>query len=275
MHPRDEPPAVRPRRARERTGCWRSSASSGEVHPREVDAHFAHGTVTNYWGGSSSATTHLLEDMHYRGLAPRHPPRTRHPSLRGCGTRARAAAAGRSPRERVDALVDVVVNKYAPLPALVPVVCSSGVCATPSRSGTAQIGRRTGARESAAARTREWTASTGTGRRGSTVTRGSPRRCGAAARAVRSGRLGPPALRAVLGMAVSFRGLHAGRQAQARLLRAAAAVARSRHRLGRRSPFATAHSIRSSATSADDRRATAASSAAWTRNWSGCARSSG
>src|SRR6185503_8848376 len=40
----------------------------GPVHPREVDAHFSHGTVTNYWGGSSSATTHLLEDMHYRGM---------------------------------------------------------------------------------------------------------------------------------------------------------------------------------------------------------------
>ena len=33
-----------------------------------MDDHFAHGTVTNYWGGSSSATTHLLEHMHYRGL---------------------------------------------------------------------------------------------------------------------------------------------------------------------------------------------------------------
>ena len=40
----------------------------GAVHPREVDAHFAHGTVTNYWGGSSNATTHLLDGMHYRGL---------------------------------------------------------------------------------------------------------------------------------------------------------------------------------------------------------------
>src|SRR5712692_3524803 len=27
----------------------------GAVHPREVDAHFSHGTVRNYWGGSSSA----------------------------------------------------------------------------------------------------------------------------------------------------------------------------------------------------------------------------
>src|SRR5437879_1621129 len=40
----------------------------GEVHPREVDDHFSHGTVRNYWGGSSSATTQLLEAMHYRGL---------------------------------------------------------------------------------------------------------------------------------------------------------------------------------------------------------------
>src|SRR5207237_5869198 len=29
----------------------------GAVHPREVDEHFSHGTVRNYWGGSSNATT--------------------------------------------------------------------------------------------------------------------------------------------------------------------------------------------------------------------------
>src|SRR5258705_1127668 len=40
----------------------------GAVHPREVDEHFAHGRVTNYWGGSSNATTHLLELLHYQGL---------------------------------------------------------------------------------------------------------------------------------------------------------------------------------------------------------------
>src|SRR6187399_606720 len=38
----------------------------GPVHPREVDAFFAHGRVVNYWGGSSAATTHLLDAMHYR-----------------------------------------------------------------------------------------------------------------------------------------------------------------------------------------------------------------
>ncbi len=40
----------------------------GAVHPREVDDYFAHGKVTNYWGGSSNATTHLLDAMHYRGM---------------------------------------------------------------------------------------------------------------------------------------------------------------------------------------------------------------
>src|SRR6187401_252523 len=40
----------------------------GPVHPREVDEHFAHGQVTNYWGGSSNATTRLLAELHYRGL---------------------------------------------------------------------------------------------------------------------------------------------------------------------------------------------------------------
>src|SRR5258705_1332193 len=40
----------------------------GAVHPREVDEHFSHGTVKNYWGGASNATTHLLDAMHYRGL---------------------------------------------------------------------------------------------------------------------------------------------------------------------------------------------------------------
>jgi len=40
----------------------------GTVHPREADDHFSHGTVRNYWGGSSNATTHLLDAMHYQGL---------------------------------------------------------------------------------------------------------------------------------------------------------------------------------------------------------------
>jgi uncharacterized protein len=40
----------------------------GVVHPREVDEHFSHGKVKNYWGGSSNATTHLMDEMHYAGM---------------------------------------------------------------------------------------------------------------------------------------------------------------------------------------------------------------
>jgi uncharacterized protein YcaQ len=87
----------------------------GAVHPREVDDQFAHGTVTNYWGGSSNATTHLLDLMHYRGLLRIV---KREAGIRVYGARDRlAASVGRSERAaRVDALVDVAVHKYAPLP---------------------------------------------------------------------------------------------------------------------------------------------------------------
>ena len=87
----------------------------GPVHPREVDAHFSHGTVTNYWGGSSNATTHLLEELHYRGWL-RVARRER--GIRIYAFRDPGSGGDLSPRQRVDALVDVVVNKYAPLPAV-------------------------------------------------------------------------------------------------------------------------------------------------------------
>ena len=87
----------------------------GAVHPREVDEHFSHGKVRNYWGGSSNATTHLLDAMHYRGLL--------RVARREKGIRIYVAhqhehtlkdAAAR--RARIDALMDVVVRIYAPLP---------------------------------------------------------------------------------------------------------------------------------------------------------------
>ena len=88
----------------------------GAVHPRDVDAHFAHGRVTNYWGGSSSATTHLLELMHYKGLV--------RVARREAGIRIYAVhqhdagPIGAAERHaRLDALVDVVIRKYAPLPS--------------------------------------------------------------------------------------------------------------------------------------------------------------
>jgi len=88
----------------------------GTVHPREVDAHFAHGSVINYWGGSSSATTRMLEAMHYKGLlrVSGREAGIRLYAAREPGHEASGAAARRA---RVDALVDVVIAKYAPVPA--------------------------------------------------------------------------------------------------------------------------------------------------------------
>jgi uncharacterized protein YcaQ len=86
------------------------------VHPRDVEAHFSHGTVTNYWGGSSHATTHLLDLLHYQGKL--------RVARRERGIRvyeAREHGAGPTSaierRARIDALVDAVVRMYAPLPA--------------------------------------------------------------------------------------------------------------------------------------------------------------
>ena len=88
----------------------------GPVHPRQVDDHFSLGTVTNYWGGSSSATTHLLDAMHYRGLL-RVARRESGIRLYELHEHDPARLPARERRLRLDALVDVVVNLYAPLPA--------------------------------------------------------------------------------------------------------------------------------------------------------------
>lgn len=85
----------------------------GVVHPREVDAHFAHGRVRNWFGGSSNASTQLLHGMHYRGLL--------RVAGRVSGVRTYAVAEHLpqvcdDAKQAMDALVDVIVHKYAPLP---------------------------------------------------------------------------------------------------------------------------------------------------------------
>jgi uncharacterized protein YcaQ len=88
-------------------------AAKGVVHPREVAARFAQGTVKNAFGGSSSATTQLLDGMHYRGLL--------RVARRDNGIRLYAAHTlvprEQAPRDAFDALIDVAVATYAPLPA--------------------------------------------------------------------------------------------------------------------------------------------------------------
>jgi uncharacterized protein YcaQ len=115
MHPRIPRQDWTPARWRQARAVLDFIGTRRAVHPREVDAHFGHGKVTNWFGGSSNASTQLLDAMHYRGLL--------RVARREGGTRLYAARAIAAPpdlasiRERMDALVDLAVRKYAPLPA--------------------------------------------------------------------------------------------------------------------------------------------------------------
>jgi uncharacterized protein len=116
MHPRISKRKWTPSTKRKAAEVLAFVRERGRVHPREVEEHFAHGRVTNYWGGSSNATTHLLDGMHYRGLL--------RVARRDGGTRVYEAVdhapADKSPKaraERAAALLELIVRKYAPLPA--------------------------------------------------------------------------------------------------------------------------------------------------------------
>jgi len=113
MHPRSDSSVTKKKKAQLVLEFVRER---GVVHPREVDEHFSHGKVTNYWGGSSNATTRLLEDMHYRGLLR---VARREKGIRIYTPYEHDALKINAPerRARMDALVDVVVGIYAPLPA--------------------------------------------------------------------------------------------------------------------------------------------------------------
>ena len=112
MHPRPESTAVR---KKEKT-LIEFVEMRGAVHPREVEQHFAHGKVENYWGGSSLATTQMLGELHYRGLLQ---VARREKGIRLYRTHRHESAPldKAAQRARIDGLVDVLVNIYAPLPA--------------------------------------------------------------------------------------------------------------------------------------------------------------
>jgi uncharacterized protein len=120
MHPRT--PAAAWSRARE-TQAQELLAfirAQGTAHPRAVDRRFAHGKITNWFGGATNATTRLLDEMHYRGLlrVARRDSGTRVYAPREAGSGPAAPALGESAvSERIDTLVDLIVRKYAPLPA--------------------------------------------------------------------------------------------------------------------------------------------------------------
>lgn len=118
----------------------------GVVHPREVDAAFDHGRTRNWFGGNSRASTQLLDGMHYRGLL--------RVARREGGVRLYAPQLAHEregpaePDAALDELIDVVVAKYAPLPAatlgkLLLWVCNSAAPQWRKRRGAALERART------------------------------------------------------------------------------------------------------------------------------------
>jgi uncharacterized protein len=119
MHPRKPRIVWDAQRAQQAQEVLAFVQVQGVVHPREVDAQFAMGKSRSGFGGASNASTQLLDGMHYRGLlrvAGR---------VNGIRTYAlpkeslspiSAPLPTLSPQESMDALVDVIVQKYAPLP---------------------------------------------------------------------------------------------------------------------------------------------------------------
>jgi uncharacterized protein len=113
MHPREKLGSWGTARKRRGQLLIEFIRERGTAHPREIEERFAHGRTTNYWGGSSNAATHLLGDLHYLGLL--------RVARRDSGVRVYAVQEP-SPSQidvagHLDALIDIIVNKYAPLPS--------------------------------------------------------------------------------------------------------------------------------------------------------------
>jgi uncharacterized protein len=112
MHPRSPQTAWSTERQAQAKAILDFVQQQGVVHPRTVDAHFAHGSARGGFGGTSNASTQLLNEMHYRGLLRIEK------RINGIRTYAVAKLPAESipAAQAIDALVDVIVAKYAPLP---------------------------------------------------------------------------------------------------------------------------------------------------------------
>ena len=103
LHPRQARLQWPPARQAQAEQLRAHVAAQGVVHPRDVAAAFDHGTVATWFGGNARASTELLDGM------------------REGGTRLYALPSSADApvlplAQRLDALVQLIVNLYAPLP---------------------------------------------------------------------------------------------------------------------------------------------------------------
>jgi uncharacterized protein len=112
LHPRSGLTPLTAERARQAASVLAFVRERGAVHPREVDEAFAHGKSRTWFGGTTNASTQLLDAMHYRGLL--------RIKRRDAGVRVYAPAPEHAdctdPAAAYDTVADVVIDKYSPLP---------------------------------------------------------------------------------------------------------------------------------------------------------------
>ena len=116
MHPRRPAQALTSLEKTQALALIEFVRERGMVHPRDADKHFAHGSATNWFGGQSNVTTKLLDKLHFHGQlrVARRDAGTRVYALRDAAIEFDPAA---DTSGALDDLIDVIVNKYAPLPA--------------------------------------------------------------------------------------------------------------------------------------------------------------
>ena len=229
MHPRTNMPSLPRESAKHADELLAYIREHGPVHPNDVEAAFGRGNVRNYWGGSSRAMTHLMDTLHYRGLL-QVVRRDRGIRVYDLSDRACLPHSEEHADARVDRLIDILVNLYAPLPGANTVVCGQpSAIRRPAVSNQAESGFHSG----------ENPARSRTSRRRQLVLAGGrepslpfTRKSASSARTVRSSGLGPPAFRNVLGLAVPIRGIHTRIETKMGILRSAHVVARRNYRLG-------------------------------------------
>ena len=151
MHPRARARAVGRRDAAARAqAVLEFVRERGAVHPREVDAHFAHGTVTQLLGrlverDDAPARRHALPRPAARGAA-----RQRHPHLRGARARSRAGATPPRGARGSTRSSTSSSRKYAPLPASSLSMPGAPAALRACRSGAASSTSALAARQAAA-----------------------------------------------------------------------------------------------------------------------------
>jgi uncharacterized protein len=88
---------------------------NGETHPKVLEKHFGKMQSGNYWGGSSQATTRVLDALHYRGKL-RVARRTSGIKVYAPAPHLELLETPASNAAQIRALVQLIVQLYAPLP---------------------------------------------------------------------------------------------------------------------------------------------------------------